>query len=537
MGEKLIRLIASLTLALSAYTYAAASNIPTKLGPEHLYAKCFARLTDHPVDYNSADYKKVAAGQLDPVTACMQTFDRARLVAKNGRLLLNNGNDEIARSILRNFHQFHNSWISRSIYPIYYTYLTYGVREHAEDALFVTRALFANMNFKSIVTSRGGIRSFRLYPSPENFLFMNVYLNDFWPTIGPMLPGRHPAYEPGNARIIDLKEMRVGPMVGIEPMPSTPFPYSRIIAPENYGTVSLVTSQNENKVGNLADHFGGGVLGTPIRFMNYSESGTHKDGGINIHRRWANAFFNDFMCLTFPTLTYVGANSDVKPDMEAFKNSELAFRKEASCLACHSSLDNFAHAARNVATYLTAVGYFTNEYREHKPGERVMGFMSAYLLTPRLSANLIAWKPEDFGSGFSPYEIRVATNVADCKANPSFEYACLRLRAINDAPNSQGLNARREAWRAQACYTAVSSHPAMLYAIKQVMPNASLAAAPEINEGNIMKAFQLFFRSQDLAEPEVMDAIQIVSQDESTLLNKWKSIFLTLCLSPHWQVL
>ncbi len=148
----------------------------------------------------------------------------------------------------------------------------------------------------------------------------------------------------------------------------------------------------------------------------------------------------------------------------------------------------------------------------------------------------IAWKPEDFGSGFSIYETKLSAS-ANCDNKRLIEYPCQNIYLEVNVPNTQALNARREAWRAHICYFAVAYNPMILHAVQQVSSQATLANLPEVNSENLSKAFRLFYRSQPIESGPILDSLQIVSQDEQTELNKWKSILLTLCLSPHWQVL
>lgn len=149
-------------------------------------------------------------------------------------------------------------------------------------------------------------------------------------------------------------------------------------------------------------------------------------------------------------------------------------------------------------------------------------------------ATNVGFHEKDFGSGFSIYET-VAT--ADCAKVKNLLVPCSVQASDPQTSSNMGLNIRREAWRLRTCHSVVGVNANLLFALKRIQPSALLTSPPDINDDNLDKAYQLFFRAKPLPDHSLLDALTIVSQKESDPINKWRSVLLTLCLSPHWQVL
>ena len=99
---------------------------------------------------------------------------------------------------------------------------------------------------------------------------------------------------------------------------------------------------------NLTAHYGGGLLGSAVLLANNAERPGALNGGLLLHRRWANNIFYDLMCSDMPNLQE--NDPEVTKEFNTFKaqKSELSFRTNRTCLRCHTSIDNLAHVARNV---------------------------------------------------------------------------------------------------------------------------------------------------------------------------------------------
>jgi hypothetical protein len=155
-------------------------------------------------------------------------------------------------------------------------------------------------------------------------------------------------------------------------------------------------------------------------------------------------------------------------------------------------------------------------------------------ITPVAASNM-GKNSTDFGSGFSIYDRVISANCAKdrdayvlCATGDSMDF--------NVEPNIS-LNIRREAWRIRTCHSAINSNTALLFALKKISSVATLTKPPSVSEENLNSAFRLFFRSKPLPDVQLLDSLAIVAAQEDNEKNKWQSVLLALCLSPHWQVL
>ncbi|MCB9073571.1 MAG: hypothetical protein H6623_08110 [Bdellovibrionaceae bacterium] len=151
-----------------------------------------------------------------------------------------------------------------------------------------------------------------------------------------------------------------------------------------------------------------------------------------------------------------------------------------------------------------------------------------------VNANLLIGRQAmDFGSSYTVYD-RVIT--ADCNKKKDSFTACAGNESMTlTAPPNLGINIRREAWRLRMCHLSVKYLP--VAALRKIDPKANLENVPNINEENIKKVFSLFFRARPTPGSEILDALLITAQDGKTPLEQWQNILLSICISPHWQVL
>lgn len=160
----------------------------------------------------------------------------------------------------------------------------------------------------------------------------------------------------------------------------------------------------------------------------------------------------------------------------------------------------------------------------------VFGTPAKNIVTTYISNNTA-----DFGSPNSIYDRVVRT---DCATNGTPGVVCntATTLSLQTSPNV-GLNIRREGWRLQACHDITKRTDTLQSAFKKINVDAS-TATPQINSTTVNKAFSLFFTAKPTPPGALTDSLLIVGQDASgNSMAKWQQIFLTLCLSPHWQVL
>jgi hypothetical protein len=76
--------------------------------------------------------------------------------------------------------------------------------------------------------------------------------------------------------------------------------------------------------------------------------------------------------------------------------------------------------------------------------------------------------------------------------------------------------------------------------LSQVFPDWSLAQAEQSNYApnpdSIKRAYRIFYRLDEPSD-EVVQALMEVASHKSTQLGKWRSVLITLCVSPEWQQL
>lgn len=344
---------------------------------ENLYAKCYAKLTDHPVEYASADYKAVVAGKLDPIKACLKVLDSAFFVKSSGgkvRKLKKTG-DPIARGILRNFHQFHLSWFSEP-YNNYRGF--FSLVDHTEPALFLTDALFSKKHYKTIVTAKTPLRGVRNAGQANPYYLFTSNIQNLNFVMGPVSSKDH------NFNTLPNKpRVPVGFLLGVQDAPRIVIPLTPSFGRDKLDKRLYASRIKKGDRTNFTEHYGGGVLGSPAFLINNMENNGNLDGGERINRRWANNSFYDIMCLTLPTLR----DTDVTGEMNRYKGSQLSFRTDRSCQRCHATLDNMADASKNIEMAVTASGTFLRILRDKYKGQAFTNHRVMYKHNVALTMN------------------------------------------------------------------------------------------------------------------------------------------------------
>lgn len=336
-----------------------------RLSNEEIYAKCYAKISDHPVDMNSADYKNVRAKKLDPVTACVKTLDKAMFAASGTKRELKNKDDVVSRAVLRNFNQFHLSWFTSlhasNGHDVSHTYI-----DNTEPALFITDALFGNKHYSTITTADYGLSGIREVASPNPYVVNTTNLSNSLIMIAPMK-----STNPAPALIdnfVDVNTMgnklSTGPLLGIQNAEPFILPMPQFLARPKLTEGQLPSQLYEGTSIDFTRHYGGGILGSPSLFLNNVEQYGAMDGGLKVHRRWASNIFYDIMCSHLPNLSDTSAA--VKQEHAVFieQKTDLSFRSNKTCLACHTTIDNLAHAARNVRITRLSSNAFERDFIE-----------------------------------------------------------------------------------------------------------------------------------------------------------------------------
>lgn len=335
---------------------------------EH-FAKCYAKLTDHPADPSSTLYKQVQQGQISAVDACMTVFDKAMF---NSNRRLKDPADPVAKATVQNFHRFHLSWLTIP-YSINIDGGVFSVLDNDEPALYLTEALFMNHPYKYIVTANKSLRGVREEASPSTYVINNINFTNRKLIVGPMKPTSVEPDPTKNFSEIKAPRVSLGPLIGVQNTPAYMYDL-----PTSHGSAvplteaQLTSRRLEATKYDVSTHPGGGVLGSSVAFLNSRESLTMPDGGLYVHRRYSNNFFYDYMCSKLPT--FKDSDPQVVAELKRFEKSEIGFRKSATCVACHLTLDNFAHASRNIVSSRGIPPQFVRDIRDGGVTEALSSF-------------------------------------------------------------------------------------------------------------------------------------------------------------------
>lgn len=278
------------------------------------------------------------------------------------------------QALISTFHNFHNSWFSKKALEFSnanFNNSTSVVKDSDEASLYLTRSLFStNIPVSNFFTANKTIRGVRVAPDKEKTsrwlskpmtlvnetTYSGSYPNRFLLSYGT-------ANNLNNLFSIPLDDKYLvpfGKLVGVEDAPSLNIPQITIGGPSMSNTAqradlnAAIVAKRTGGV-NLFEHLGGGILGSQTYILkntnltlNQIAPGAANDPDQLIARRLSNRIFEDLLCHQMPTLTEADVINDVKA------NSPHGFRLNASCMACHTSLDPMATVFRNYASYRTS---------------------------------------------------------------------------------------------------------------------------------------------------------------------------------------
>lgn len=350
----------------------------TKLSDVEVFNRCYLKMVRGPIPRTEMP-GLVGKTYLDKVRGKTMTGPEACMALLNDTILNANGiakgldgqfSSEVA-AILKNFHNFHNSWFSAKAFTSLGTFdrTTLIMHDNDEASLYFTRALFApNTALNSALTANTTLRSIRKVLSGDPLISR-------WQakTIGARHETSHPsqmlisystgdvANPVGSVSVSDNQLIPSGQLIGVEEQ--APIVVPDVIFTPGGPTVLRTHIASQTKNLNIFEHLGGGVLGTPMFIMKNSNLGQNSiSGGTGavtadskdtiISRRLSARIFADLLCQQLPTL----AESDV-PDSELNMKSSNGFKQNKSCLQCHTSVDPLAYGFRNLGIYITGPGF------------------------------------------------------------------------------------------------------------------------------------------------------------------------------------
>lgn len=303
----------SLLTSLAVSAPAIAQVSPTRqISNLEIFSRCYAHITQMRLPLNHPKRAAVVAGTLSPVAACMEVLTEANLVASGttegqiaSTISVNGVNESLA--VLRNFNSLHinftaNSDLGGSVPNGFDRAHTRTAIDETEYAIHFTRALFTSgVPASEIVSGNSTLEALR---SNGNY------------TAGKINPG-----------------VQVGQFLGVRKMRTD--------------KLGLSATNYEGTRVNINGYEGGGVLGTrSYMSLNLGSDYRTANGGNSLGRRWSKAIFQDLMCRPLPVMR----QADATPYVQAVTtNNTPSFRRSASCMACHATMDPMAGVARNLS--------------------------------------------------------------------------------------------------------------------------------------------------------------------------------------------
>jgi hypothetical protein len=318
------------------------------LSASAIYYRCHSQFVRKRPVSEDALLKSVKAGELTAVQACLKLLAEVNV---------NNSEKANERSlqILRTFQAFHMTWFpNKNFIKDETDNPTTDFYDANEMGYHLTSNLFAkNSKYSDVVTSKTSFRGIRQSSQKANYLIepmgSDAY-QSFKENVWALQTQDRNSPTLWNPQLIEF-----GALVGLR----------ELKAGENQ--VRFFDGKRFLDFSASAT-LGGGILGTiPYILLNSSQKDYYpSDGGLLAHRSWSKAVFADLLCRELPVVR--------KKDAAAFvqKESPLPFRKENTCMQCHSSMDPMAWTIR----------YAMNIRLDGKPGKNFLSPRSLALYPP-----------------------------------------------------------------------------------------------------------------------------------------------------------
>jgi hypothetical protein len=326
-----------------------------------LYYRCHAHLTDMRPLANDNLLAEVRAGQKTAQQACMDLLNSG-LMNVNGEL--NNPSSVVSKAILTTMQRLHSSWLSGK--DLNAASRTEGwiteMYDYNAVSMHLTRALLDNSyQFKNIVTDNstmdvrrdtsavGGSDNINeaIEGVPYRFFTDTFLASDCNQSALPYVsggPDDNTPYQQTVAQIASAPWKNIervnGEYMVIDCFNSPIVDKGPLLGWKNPRQVSINTS--ERGVQNVHEnYYGAGAISHPAYLFGNTENHGTNNGGLRTFRRWSSRVIKDFLCRDLPVLDYSHVQGAVDP------NSELAYRRDASCVLCHETMDPLAYGIRN----------------------------------------------------------------------------------------------------------------------------------------------------------------------------------------------
>lgn len=279
---------------------------------------------------------QVEAGTLSGAAACVKLLNLPVFTSSNRiSTTLPAAQQDLAKSILRTMNDVHMSWFVNKKFNAgngCQKFVTPSTVDSTEPALFFTQALFDNnADFSKAVTGARELRAIRSVDNPTLSIFDRRLASS--DRIGGL---------PTSFKMTPNGEL-MGIMAGQDP--EVPF------------ALALDLDESEDSRPRLTNprplaNRGGGLIGSQAYLLNnFPDMAPAIYNLAKMPRPFAKYVFQDLLCRELPVISVDDAKDwavcptcAIKPPTGA---KVLPFRQQASCVACHASMDQMGGIVRN----------------------------------------------------------------------------------------------------------------------------------------------------------------------------------------------
>jgi hypothetical protein len=342
----------------------ASSTYAQPITQVQLYYRCHAHLTDMRPLANDNLLAQVRSGQKTAQQACIDLLNSG-LMNGSGELNNSSSGNTVSKAILTTMQRLHSSWLSGkdlNAASSGESWVT-EVYDYNSVSMHLTRALLDNnYQFKNIVTDNSTMDIRRetsttggsdntneaIEGVPYRFFTDTISVSDCNQSSLPYVsggPNDNTSYQQTIAQIASspwknferinnewiITDCFDSPMVEKGPLLGWKNPRQVTINTTEHGTINV----HENL-------YGAGAISHPAYLYGNTETHGTVNGGLRTFRRWSSRVIKDFLCRDLPVLDYSHALGSVEP------NSELAYRRDVSCMVCHKTMDEQAYMIRNL---------------------------------------------------------------------------------------------------------------------------------------------------------------------------------------------
>ncbi|MGE0525828.1 MAG: hypothetical protein AB7G93_19840 [Bdellovibrionales bacterium] len=317
-----------------------------------LLRRCYLQLTGSPLPDGDPLLARARQGETAG-TLCGKLLDDVAF-GSDGVLTTRS---KVNENIVERFHKIHRDWIGKKwigqadyINDVFFG--TMDIYDGSEPSYYLTRALFGGVSYTTVLSGTGSLRAYRDLSSVAAYYQTGgigrisralvsgstYYDSHTIDTVAKDFPSSDQDYTRVSTLLVP-----VGKLLGVQVDGDTG-------ASSFVWTGGSTANATLNPDGIIVPqaihaHYGGGAIGSiPYLLMNFGHptSDFKTNGTTKLPRRWVQSIFEDFLCRSLPAVRDSDVGSYLRTD------STAGFRRQTSCLRCHTVMDQAALAARNL---------------------------------------------------------------------------------------------------------------------------------------------------------------------------------------------